>query len=133
MGHCTGAPARPEERGPCMTRSGRRPPDDIDALIEEVIVDAYGDDEQLWSFRQWFEDRATLPFGATIVGADVQVVEVDYDGDERRGLTARVMRDGVEHRVTLLDIAARSSIPADTARLLTAYRRWFDSDVGEGL
>jgi len=33
--------------------------DEIDALILEIAVDAYGDDEQLWSFRQWFEDSAT--------------------------------------------------------------------------
>lgn len=110
-----------------------REPDDIDALIEEVIVDAYGDDEQLWSFCQWFEDRATLPFSATIIGVDVQVVEVDYDGDERRGLIARVIRDGVEHRVALLDVTPRPSIPADTARLLAAYRRWSGSDVRDWL
>ena len=111
----------------------RREPDDIDALIEQVTVDAYGDDEQLWSFRQWFEDLATVPFTATIVGADVQVFEVDHHGDERRGLTARVMRDGVEHRVALLEIAPRPPVPADTARLLAAYRRWSGSGVGEGL
>ena len=35
--------------------------DDIDAVVEEVIVDAYGDDEQLWAFRQSFE--VTAPDG----------------------------------------------------------------------
>ena len=34
---------------------------DLDTLIEEIIVDAYGDDEQLWAFRQAFEDNAELP------------------------------------------------------------------------
>ena len=29
----------------------------IDKLIEEITVDAYGDDEQLWAFRQAFEDN----------------------------------------------------------------------------
>ena len=24
----------------------------LDVMIEEIIVDAYGDDEQLWAFRQ---------------------------------------------------------------------------------
>jgi hypothetical protein len=33
----------------------------LDALIEEITVDAYGDDEQLWAFRQAFEDEVTLP------------------------------------------------------------------------
>jgi len=34
-----------------------------DALIEEIIVDAYGEDEQLWAFRQAFEDDVDLPAG----------------------------------------------------------------------
>jgi len=98
--------------------------DEIDALIAEIVVDAYGDDEQLWSFRQWFEDSATLPFRATVVGAGVEVLAIDYDGDDRRGLVARCMRDGQKHLVSLLDITPTGSVPTDTARLLAAYRRW---------
>lgn len=103
--------------------------DEIDELIEEIILDAYGDDEQLWSFRQWFEDNATLPFTATIVGTNVEVLEIDYDGDDRRGLVARVTRDGKQHRVPLLDLTAEGPVPADTARLLAAYRRWSGADA----
>jgi len=33
----------------------------LDALIDEVIVDANGEDEQLWAFRQAFEDALSLP------------------------------------------------------------------------
>ena len=29
---------------------------DLDALIEEIIVDAYGEDEQIWACRQACED-----------------------------------------------------------------------------
>lgn len=68
--------------------------DDIDAVVEEILVDAYGPDEQLWAFRQFFEDEATFPFPAEVVGAPVEVVVVDYDSDERRGLVARCRRDG---------------------------------------
>lgn len=28
---------------------------DLDRVIEEITVDAYGDDEPLWAFRQAFE------------------------------------------------------------------------------
>ncbi len=104
-------------------------------MIEQVLVDAYGDDERLWSFRQWFEDYVTLPFPATVVGADVEVVEVvevDYDGDDRRGLTARVAKGGEEHRVSLLDVTPGRAVPSDTARLLAAYRRWSGVDAHEG-
>ncbi|MCA1694102.1 MAG: calcium-binding protein, partial [Actinobacteria bacterium] len=62
--------------------------DRIDELISEIIVDAYGEHEQLWSFRQAFEDDARFPFRGRVVGAEVDVTEVDFDGDERRGLIA---------------------------------------------
>jgi type I restriction enzyme M protein len=35
--------------------------DALDKMIEEITVDAYGDDEQLWVFRQAFEDNVDLP------------------------------------------------------------------------
>ncbi|MGH8990635.1 MAG: calcium-binding protein [Acidimicrobiia bacterium] len=73
--------------------------DDLDDLIEEVIVDAYGEDEQLWSFRQVFEEDGRFPFSATMVGAALDVTGVDYEGDERRGLLAQCRRDGKIHRV----------------------------------
>jgi len=32
-----------------------------DKLLEEILVDAYGEDEQLWAFRQVIEDEVPLP------------------------------------------------------------------------
>ncbi|MGH9184427.1 MAG: calcium-binding protein [Acidimicrobiales bacterium] len=97
--------------------------DDIDAVLEDILVDAYGEDEQLWAFRQFFEDDATFPFPAQVVGSPVEVVAVDYDGDERRGLVAVCRRDGQTYTVALLDVApGRATEP--TAALVAAYRRW---------
>ena len=33
----------------------------IDKLLEETLVDAYGEYEQLWAFRQVIEDEVPLP------------------------------------------------------------------------
>lgn len=66
--------------------------DAIDELIEEIIVDAYGDYEQLSSFCQVFEDDARFPFRGRVVGVEVEVAAVAFDGDERRGLSRRVPR-----------------------------------------
>lgn len=66
----------------------------LDELIEEITVDAYGDDEKLWAFRQAFEDDVTLPADGFVIGEPVSVFEIDYDGNERRGLTARCRREG---------------------------------------
>ena len=62
---------------------------DLDDLIEQITVDAYGD-EGYWSFRQAFEDHLVFPAPASVVGADVTVTKIDFDGDERRGLTGTV-------------------------------------------
>jgi hypothetical protein len=65
----------------------------LDELIEEITVDAYGDDEGLWAFRQFFEDDVNLPADGFVIGEPVSVVEIDYDGNERRGLTAKCRRE----------------------------------------
>jgi len=95
----------------------------LDELVEEITVDAYGEDEQLWAFRQSFEDNVRVPCEGFIIGEPVTVIEFDYDGNERRGLTARCRRtDGYKHVVA----AAEVEMPPHTegARYLAAYRRW---------
>jgi hypothetical protein len=107
-----------------MSREGRH--DDLvalDELIEEITVDAYGNDEQLWAFRQAFEDEVSLPADGFVIGEPVAVVEIDYDGNERRGLTAKCRRaDGSEHVVGASDVV----FPEESrgARYVAAYRKW---------
>ena len=102
--------------------------DEIDELIDEVTVDAYGEDEQLWAFRQAFEDEARFPFAGRVVGVDVQVESIDYAGEERRGLVAHCRRDRELHSVSLLDVAPIPPVHGQTRRLLDAYRRWSGAD-----
>lgn len=65
----------------------------LDRLIEEITVDAYGDDQQLSAFRQAFEDEVALPADGFVIGEPVSVIAVDYVGNEWRGLTARCRRE----------------------------------------
>src|SRR5882724_13159620 len=96
---------------------------ELDALIYEVIVDANGEDEQFWAFRQAFEDALSLPADGFVIGEPVSVIEIDYDGNERRGLTARCRReDGSEHVVAASDVVLPPS--SRGARHLAAYRKW---------
>ena len=46
---------------------------EIDQLLEDILVDAYGEDEQLWAFRQTFEDEVPLPTEGSIIGETVLV------------------------------------------------------------
>ena len=95
----------------------------LDALIDEITVDAYGEDEQLWAFRQAFEDNVAVPCDGYLIGDPVSVIEFDYDGNERRGLTAKCRRaDGRQHILAASDV----TLPPGTegARYLAAYRKW---------
>jgi len=102
---------------------------EIDDLIDEVIVDAYGGDEELSSFECASEELDVLP-DATEVGEVVEVLHIRYDGDERWGLIARCRRNSQEYPLSLLDLA----FPGDSkaARLVAAYRCWLGSPYALG-
>jgi hypothetical protein len=105
-----------------MGRGGRGSAD-VDQLLDEILVDAYGDDEQLWAFRQAFEDNVTVPCDGFVVGEPVSVVRFDYDGNTRRGLTARCRRaDGSEHVVVAADVLLPEAEAG--SRYVAAYRKW---------
>jgi hypothetical protein len=94
----------------------------IQELVDQITVDAYGD-EGYWSFLQAFDDDLDYPLAATILGIPAQVTKVDFDGDERRGLTATVTRDDHTSTISLLDIEVDDH-ETDAKRLLAAYRHW---------
>jgi hypothetical protein len=101
--------------------------DALDEMIEEITVDAYGEDEKLWAFLQTIEDSLEPPADGFVIGVPVSVIAVDYDGNERRGLTARCRReDGSEHVVALCEVV----FPPDSveAKYIAAYHRWLGLD-----
>ncbi|MBU2228241.1 MAG: cytoplasmic protein, partial [Proteobacteria bacterium] len=103
----------------------------LDELIEEITTDAYGDDEQLWAFRQVIEDDVTLPADGFVIGEPVLVVEIDYGGNTRRGLTAKCRReDGSVYVVAASDVTFPERSVG--ARYVAAYRRWLCLDPYPG-
>ena len=95
----------------------------LNELIDEITVDAYGEDEQLWAFRQAFEDSIEVPCESTVVGVPVRVLKFDYDGNERRGLTATCRRDdGTKYVVAASEVVMSPSTLG--RRYLAAYRKW---------
>jgi hypothetical protein len=104
----------------------------IDALIEEILVDAYGEDEQLWAFLQAFEDNITLPADAYVIGEPVSITEIDYDGNTRRGLTAVCRKaSGAEHTMAVSEIVFPEG--TEGARYVAAYRKWFGLEPMAGI
>ena len=103
-------------------------PGALDALIKAITVDAYSDDEQLRAFLQVFEDELELPASCCVMGEPVTVIAVDYDGNERRGLTAKCRRDsdGSNYVLSLADIIWSPS--AAGVHHIAAFRRWLNID-----
>ena len=62
------------------------------ALLYELLVDS-GEDEQLWALRQAFEEAASLPAEAFVVGEPVALVDVHY-GPNGRGRRLRALASG---------------------------------------
>lgn len=98
------------------------PPADISVLLDEILIGASGDDEQLRALHQAFEDNLSLPADAYVIGEPVEVLEIGYDGNSRRGLTARCQRERGEHVIAAADVVFGEG--ADGARYIAAYRRW---------
>lgn len=95
---------------------------ELDALLDEILTDAYGDEEQLWAFRQALEDNLKVPCAAKIAGEPVKVTKFDYDGNARRGLTATIRRpDGSKHVVAAADVHLEDDA---SHRYIAAYRQW---------
>lgn len=79
------------------------------------------------AFRQAFEDDVTLPADGFVIGEPVSVIAVDYDGNERRGLTANCRReDGSEYVIAVSDVVLPQASAG--ARYIAAYRRWLSLD-----
>lgn len=97
--------------------------DPIDDLGEKIIVDTYGEHEQLSWFRQVFDDEARFPLRGRVVGVEVKVLSVDFDGNERRGLIALCRRGDEVHTVSLLDVTPDRPLPRRTRQLFDARPR----------
>src|ERR1035437_8573310 len=105
----------------------RRPPRldaaSLDELIDEFTVEAGSEDERILAFLQALEKHAALPCDGFVIGEPVSVVKFDYQGNQRRGLTAKCRRmDGREYEVTASEVALAADTPG--SHYLAAYRRW---------
>ncbi len=94
---------------------------ELDDLVAEIVVDAYGDDEQHVAFHELFSSEVATPVVATVLGLTVEVIGFDYH-DARHGVMATCRRDKVTHELGAADVI----FPPDStaAWVQAAYRRW---------
>ncbi len=77
----------------------------LDKLLKEAMVDAYGDEEQFSGVVVTLQDNLPFPFEAKAVGETVEVIGID----ERRsglgrGAIAVVRKGNREHGVALSEL-----------------------------
>ena len=94
--------------------------EELDALVEEATIDAYGDEEQLGGFAVMIEDNLELPFETTVLGVTVTVQAVTQTDS---GIVADCVRDGQHQAIAILDLPLPEPPPVG-AEWIAAYRHW---------
>lgn len=77
----------------------------LDGMIEEAIVAAYGDSEQITGFFTMFEDQLKLPFQTEVLGTQVTVEQLDLTDDDQ--IVAVCSRGRSRQRIPILDLNAK--------------------------
>jgi len=97
--------------------------EELEALIEEAIVDAYDDDEQFVGMMTMVEEHLVLPFTARVLGVMVRVVAL-----EERGLSIVAICERGEHRqaIPLADLPLPNP-PPEGVEWIAAWRLYSSS------
>ncbi len=93
----------------------------LEKLIEEAVVDAYAEKEQVGVFLTMREEHLALPFSANILGVDVVVEKVDMTRSGQ--IVAIYRRDKIRQRIGILDLPLPTPAPAGT-EWIAAYCHW---------
>jgi hypothetical protein len=94
--------------------------EELNALVEEATVDAYGDDEQLGGFAVMIEDDLKVPFETKVLGVTVTVQKVIQP---ESGIVADCVHDGHHQAISVLDLPLPEP-PPKGAQWIAAYRHW---------
>lgn len=108
---------------------------DRDQRLEAILVDAYGQSEELTAFEVYLNDTLDFPFSAEWRDPDepghsetVKVTGVS-DVDERRGVLLAINRGGKDRRVPAEQLWAKGQ-NSRNATILDDYRYWVESMYG---
>ena len=93
---------------------------ELDELVEQALVDAYGDDEQMGSFYTLINDNLALPFTTTVPDVEANVERVDVTAS---GIVVICARGADRQAIPILDLLLPVSAPPGS-EWIAAYRRW---------
>jgi Calcium binding len=100
----------------------------LDELVEEALVDAYGESEQVTGFFTMMENDLRLPFeteilGMTVIVEGIDITEDDQDITEDDQLVAVCRKDKTKQRISLSELPLPLALPKG-AEWIAAYRYW---------
>jgi hypothetical protein len=93
----------------------------LEELVEEALVDAYGEEEEIGAFFTMIEEHLVLPFPVTLLGFEAMVEEVDLTDDGR--IVAYCRRDGLKQTIDIRDLPLSAPMP-EGAEWIAAYKHW---------
>ncbi|WP_035847105.1 hypothetical protein [Kitasatospora azatica] len=94
---------------------------ELEAMIDEATVDAYGEAEELTGLFTVIEENLAVPFSTMVLGVEVTVRGVDLSRDGR--IVALCSRGPVRQEIGILDLPMPTPAP-DGAEWIEAYRYW---------
>jgi hypothetical protein len=93
----------------------------LEELVEEALIDAYGESEQRVGFLTMLEENLAVPFTTDILGVSVHVDRVDLsDADE---IVAVCRRGKQRQLIPILNLPLPSPPPVGW-EWIEAYRHW---------
>lgn len=116
-------PRREPTKATRAPQPGRKRPTNaqLEALVEEAIVDAYGESEQATGWYTMIEDHLELPFTTQVLGVEVTVVRVDLTDFDN--IVAICERCNNRQSIPILDLPLPTP-PPDGWMWIEAFRYW---------
>lgn len=93
---------------------------ELDELVGQAVVDAYGDDEQMTGIYTMIEDNLALPFTTTVLGVEANVEGADLTDS---GIVAICTRGAHRQAIPILDLPLPVP-PPPGSEWIAAYRHW---------
>ena len=93
----------------------------LEEEIDEILVDCYGEEEQMAGWEVAFTDGVEVPFSASLLGIPVTVQ--GFRVNNGNTLQCHVLREEKQRWVGVEDLDVEG-FPADFRHLLKLYRAW---------
>jgi hypothetical protein len=94
---------------------------ELEEMIEEATLDAYGESEQALGFYSMLEENLAVPFQSVMFGVEIVVEHIDMTEDEQ--IVALCSRGIHRHPIPILDLPLPGT-PPEGAKWIDAFRLW---------